>query len=263
MSDGRPIRLQKFLSQAGIASRRAAEELVRAGRVCVNGERVTELGSKVDPARDSVEVDGRKIRPARSVWIALNKPRGVVSTRRDPERRRTVYDALPPRFRRLFHVGRLDLDSEGLMLLTNDGDAAHRLLHPRYGVVREYEVELARRLAPVERDQLIAGVLLEDGPARADSIRTAGRGSAAFTRIRMALREGRKREVRRMLEAVGHRVRRLVRLRYGPIELGSLAPGEWRVLDATEVARLQSAGQEPRPTRPAQRGKWRSRADRS
>jgi 23S rRNA pseudouridine2605 synthase len=235
-----PVRLQKFLSQAGIASRRAAEELIRSGRVRVNGETVEELGTKVDPARDAVAVDGRIVRSAAPVWIAVYKPRGVVSTRSDPEGRRTLYDGLPPRFRRLFYVGRLDRVSEGLMLLTNDGDAAHRLLHPRYGVTREYEVSLVGRLTKAEGDRLLRGVTLEDGPARAESIRVTGRSPSGASRVRMVLREGRKREVRRMFEAVGHRVRRLVRIRYGPIELGELEPGAWRELTTAEIARVKA-----------------------
>jgi 23S rRNA pseudouridine2605 synthase len=234
-----PVRLQKFLSQAGIASRRAAEELIRSGRVRVNGETVAELGTKVDPSRDAVEVDGRMVRAAAPVWIAVYKPRGVVSTRSDPEGRRTLYDVLPPRFRRLFYVGRLDRISEGLMLLTNDGDAAHRLLHPRYGVSREYEVSLAGRLTKAERDRLLDGVTLEDGLARAESIRASGRSQTGASRVRIVLREGRKREVRRMFEAVGHRVRRLVRVRYGPVELGELEPGAWRELTDAEIARVK------------------------
>ncbi|MGH7340570.1 MAG: pseudouridine synthase [Candidatus Rokuibacteriota bacterium] len=235
-----PVRLQKFLSQAGIASRRAAEELIRSGRVRVNGETVAELGTKVDPSRDAVEVDGRMVRPAARVWIAVYKPRGLVSTRSDPEGRRTLYDVLPPRFRRLFYVGRLDRVSEGLMLLTNDGDAAHRLLHPRYGVSREYEVSLAGRLTKAERDRLLDGVTLEDGLARAESIRATGRSQTGASRVRIVLREGRKREVRRMFEAVGHRVRRLVRVRYGPVDLGELEPGAWRELTDAEVERIKS-----------------------
>ena len=239
-----PVRLQKFLSQAGVASRRAAEELIRAGRVRVNGAVVTELGVKVEPERDAVEVDGKSVRPAAATWIAVHKPRGVVSTRRDPEGRRTVYDVLPPRLRRLFHVGRLDRDSEGLMLLTNDGDAAHRLLHPRFEVEREYEVEVERRLDPAARRRLLEGVPLEDGVARATRVSQVAAAGGGPRRVRVVLREGRKREVRRLFDAVGNPVLRLVRVRYGPIALGDLAPGAWRPLTQAEVARITASSQD-------------------
>lgn len=235
-----PVRLQKFLSQAGIASRRAAEELIRAGRVRVNGVVITEMGVKVAPERDRVEIDGKRVRSAVRVWLAVHKPVGVMSTRSDPEGRRTIYDLLPPRYRQLFYVGRLDLNSEGLMLLTNDGDAAQLLLHPRHQVEREYEVVVAGRLSPGERKRLLQGVVLEDGPAKAAAVRVLGRATAEGTRLRIALREGRKHEVRRMLQAVGHRVRQLVRVRYGPIELGNLAPGEFRRLSESEIARIDT-----------------------
>lgn len=232
-----PVRLQKYLSRAGIASRRAAEGLILAGRVRLNGQPVTQLGVKLDPERDVVEVDGRKIRLAERLWVAVHKPRGVVSTRKDPQGRGTVYDSLPPRFRRLFHVGRLDLDSEGLMLLTNDGDAAHRLMHPRFGVERVYEVEVEGRPREAHLRRLVEGIQLEDGVARATSAERI-RVTASTSRLRLTLREGRKREVRRMMDAIGCPVRRLVRLRYGPIQLGDLAPGCSRVLDRDEVERI-------------------------
>jgi pseudouridine synthase len=237
------IRLQKFLSRAGVASRRAAEELIRAGRVRVNGAAVTELGVKVEPEHDAVEVDGKPVRAAAATWIAVHKPRGVVSTRRDPEGRRTVYDVLPPRLRRLFYVGRLDRDSEGLMLLTNDGDAAHRLLHPRFEVEREYEVEVERRVDPAARRRLLEGVPLEDGVARVIRMSQPSVGDGP-RRLRVVLREGRKREVRRLFEAVGHPVLRLVRVRYGPVALGDLAPGAWRPLTSAEVARITGPSQD-------------------
>lgn len=240
MSEDASVRLQKFLSQAGVASRRAAEALMQAGRVRVNGRPATEPGTKVDPARDVVEVDGRRIRPARPVWIALHKPRGYVTTRRDPEGRATVYALLPPQHRRLFHVGRLDFDSEGLLLLTNDGDTAERLQHPRYEVDRVYDVEVAGALSDDARRRLLAGVALEDGPARARGLRRRRGAPAGHERWAVTMREGRKREVRRMFDAVGCPVRRLVRVRYGPIELGSLAAGAWRELTAAEVRALRT-----------------------
>jgi 23S rRNA pseudouridine2605 synthase len=241
MTAGQGVRLQKFLSQAGVASRRQSETLIANGRVKVNGGVVTELGTRVDPARDEVEVDGRRVRPAREEWYALHKPRGYVSTRSDPEARATVYDLLPQRLHGLFYVGRLDYDSEGLVLLTNDGDTAHRLLHPRFGVEREYEVELDRNAEIDLAARLEAGVELDDGPARAQSARRT-----APKRVLLTLREGRKREVRRMLAACGHDVRRLRRVRYGPIRLGDLEPGAWRPLERGELQALRRSTRPPR-----------------
>lgn len=234
------VRLQKYLSQAGVASRRKAEQLITAGRVRINGTVVTELGVRVQPGRDRVQVDGRRIQPALSEWYALHKPRGYMSTRSDPEGRPTLYELVPPALQKLFYVGRLDYDSEGLVLLTNDGDTAHRLLHPKYGVEREYEVELASDIESDALDRLRRGVELEDGPARAE---TARRRSGNM--ISLTLREGRKREVRRMLEEVGHTVKRLRRTRYGPIRLGTLRVGEWRHLDERELNALQKSTQRP------------------
>jgi 23S rRNA pseudouridine2605 synthase len=228
------VRLQKFLSQAGVASRRASEELITGGRVRINGSVVTELGVRVDPKRDKVEVDGRRIRQAPSAWYALHKPRGYMTTRSDPEGRPTLYDLLPQPMRRLFYVGRLDFDSEGLILLTNDGDTANRLLHPRYGIDREYDVELAEPIESEPLDRLRRGVELEDGPARVETVRRR-----SGTRVMVTVREGRKREVRRLFAAIGNRVIRLRRVRYGPIRLGTLPVGEWRHLEERELQALQ------------------------
>jgi 23S rRNA pseudouridine2605 synthase len=233
----RGVRLQKFLSQAGVASRRAAESLITAGRVRVDGRVITELGTRVDPSRAVVEVDGRRIRPAATRWIALHKPRGVLSTRRDPGGGRTVYDLLPDEHAALFYVGRLDRDSEGLILLTNDGDAAQRLLHPRYGVERVYDIATTRPVTAAERAALLRGVPLEDGVARAHALRSLP-AQAGLTRTRLILLEGRKREVRRMFAALDHDVVRLRRTRYGPIRLGNLRPGQWRELTEDEIAAL-------------------------
>lgn len=227
------VRLQKFLAQAGVASRRASEELIVAGRVTINGRAATELGVRVDPARDDVRVDGRRVRPATEQWFALHKPRGYLSTRSDPEGRRTLYELVPPPMRRLFYVGRLDFDSEGLVLLTNDGDTAHRMLHPRYGMEREYDVELDRAIDDDALQQLRRGVQLDDGRARAHTARRRG-----GNRVLLTLREGRKREVRRMFSELGYSVKRLRRVRYGPIRLHDMAPGEWRALEPREVSAL-------------------------
>ncbi|HEY8468577.1 MAG TPA: pseudouridine synthase [Longimicrobiales bacterium] len=236
---GEQIRLQRLLSMAGLASRRQAEELIRAGRVRVNGERVTELGVRVDPAVDRVEVDGRLVEPARPVWIALHKPKGYVTTRRDPQGRPTIYDLLPPTFAGLFHVGRLDADSEGLLLLTNQGEVAHRLLHPRYGVDRVYEVEVAGRVTAATERRILEGIELEDGIARARALERVPGAPPGTTRLRVTMRDGRKRIVRRLLAAAGHPVRRLVRLSHGPVRLGRLRPGAWRRLTPAEVAALE------------------------
>ncbi len=234
-------RLQKYLSQAGVASRRKAEELILAGRVRVNGTVVRELGSKVEAGRDAVEVDGRRVESAETVWLALHKPRGYVTTRQDPEGRPTVYELVPPEHHGLFYVGRLDYDSEGLVLLTNEGEVANRLMHPRYGTERVYEVEIAGEVSAAALRQLRTGVELEDGPARVESA-VRVKGAPGRTRLRVTLLEGRNREVRRMFRVLGHRVERLVRVSYGPVRLGQLAPGAWRRLTANEMLSLSAAG---------------------
>jgi pseudouridine synthase len=232
------VRLQKFLANAGVASRRKAEQLIEAGRVAVNGTIVSEMGTKVDPATDTVAVDGKPVRRAEPVWIALHKPAGYVSTRDDPQRRPTIYDLLPISLRGLFYVGRLDVNSEGLMLLTNAGDAAHRLLHPSFEVQRVYDVIVRGDVAQKAVDRLLSGVELEDGVAKAASVRVLRAADGKRSRMRLVLREGRKREVRRMLRAVGHEVLRLRRTSYGPIKLGNLPPGKWRQLSSAELRAL-------------------------
>ena len=237
------MRLQKFLSRAGVASRRAAEQMIRDGRVRVNGETVREMGVTVS-ADDRVVVDGREVEPEAPVWVMLHKPPGYVTTRDDPQGRPTVYDLLPERHRSLFHVGRLDLDSEGLLLLTNQGGVANRLMHPRHEVDRVYRVDVAGRVSGDERRRLLDGIELEDGPARAHEVDVvaetpAGPGRRPGSRVRVVMREGRKREVRRLFDALGHPVQRLVRERLGPIRLGELPAGEWRELSEAEVAALR------------------------
>jgi 23S rRNA pseudouridine2605 synthase len=260
-----PVRLQKYLSQAGVASRRASEGLIEAGRVSVNGSVVTELGTRVDPEGDAVMVDGKLVEPAPRTWVALHKPVGYVTTRSDPEGRSTVYDLLPAELHGLFYVGRLDYDSEGLLLLTNDGDATHRLLHPSFGAERVYEAVVEGR--PDERvmRQLVEGVQLDDGLAVARHAERGERVQGGVV-VRVTLAEGRKREVRRMLAAVGHPVRRLRRVRYGPVQLGELPAGQWRELTRRELSALaRLARREPRPRgagggRGATRGRARGAA---
>jgi 23S rRNA pseudouridine2605 synthase len=232
-------RLQKVLAAAGFGSRRSAEELIRAGRVTVDG-RVARLGERVDPRVSRIAVDGVPV-PAHPElrYFALNKPRGVTTTLRDPHASRTVAALLPPG-PRVFPVGRLDRDSEGLLLLTNDGALAHRLQHPRYGVEKEYLVEVEGDVSRRVLARLLAGVPLEDGVARALRASVMQRASGR-TSLRLVMGEGRKREVRRMLGALGLAVRRLVRVRVGPVRLGRLRPGEVRTLAPGEVAALYRA----------------------
>ncbi len=232
-------RLQKVMAAAGIASRRASELLISAGRVTINGA-VATLGDRVDVATDIVEVDGERIIVDTTMrYLILNKPQGFVSTTSDPEGRPTVMD-LVNLDERLYPVGRLDQDTEGLLFLTNDGELANRLLHPSYGVERTY---LALVPGPVRREvmrNLTAGVELDDGPARPKRVRVVEehRGKAL---LEVVMTEGRKREVRRMLAAVGLPVERLARVAFGGVELGDLRQGKWRFLDRPEIARLHAA----------------------
>lgn len=233
-----PERLQKYLARCGIASRRGAERLILEGRVQVNGSVVSTLGAKVDPARDLVQVDGKVVRPVeRMYYLALNKPPGYVTTVVDPYNRPTVMDLVPFPVR-VYPVGRLDADSEGLLLLTNDGYLAHQLIHPRYGVDKEYYVQVSGEITREKLQKLRLGVQLEDGvtaPARVRVLRRDGMTGW----LSVTIREGRKRQVRRMMAAVGLNVLRLVRVRIGPVRLGRLAPGKFRALTPAEVARLQ------------------------
>ena len=210
------------------------------GRVRVNGQVVTELGVRVVPGQDIVEVDGQRVEDrgnAKSTWVAFHKPVGVLTTRRDPHGGTTVYDLLPAEIQRLKYVGRLDRDAEGLLLLTDDGDAAHRLQHPSGEVEREYSVEVAGAVGPDVVARLLAGVELEDGPAKARRARVIEVGRIAST-VSLVLTEGRKREVRRMMSAVGHPVLKLTRVRFGSVKLGDLEAGAWRPLTETERERL-------------------------
>jgi 23S rRNA pseudouridine2605 synthase len=235
------VRLQKVLAAAGVGSRRHCEEMIGDGRVEVDGEVVRRFGARVDPQRQVIRVDGRRI-PAREdlVYLALNKPPGVLTTMSDTRGRPTIAEFLGDRAERLFHVGRLDYDTEGLMLLMNDGELAHRLAHPRYGVVKTY---LADVQGPVPKDlgrRLITGVELADGVASADKFRVVERaGSRALVEI--TLHEGRKHIVRRMLAEAGHPVKRLVRTNVGPVALGSLRPGSTRQLTTREIGDLYAA----------------------
>jgi 23S rRNA pseudouridine2605 synthase len=225
-----PVRLNRYLASAGVGSRRAVDELIRAGRVTVNGE-VGELGAAVGDG-DVVAVDGRTVAPQELAYLMLHKPSGVVTTASDPQRRRTVVDLVESP-QRVYPVGRLDRDTTGLLLLTNDGELANRLAHPRHGVDKTYVVEVEGDPPPEAIRRLAEGVELDDGPTAPARARRLGAG-----RLELVIHEGRNRQVRRMCEAVGHPVRRLHRTAYGPLELGTLAPGHWRPLTTEEVAAL-------------------------
>jgi 23S rRNA pseudouridine2605 synthase len=235
----RPERLQKLLAAAGLGSRRACEELIAAGRVEVNGH-VARLGERADAARDRITVDGAPL-PLREglVYYLVNKPAGVVSTAADPQGRPTIL-GLVPATPRVFPVGRLDLATEGLVVLTNDGELAHRLTHPSFGVEKEYLVEVSRPFSKQALGRLRRGVQLDDGPAAPALVKQLGPATA-----RVVVREGRNRLVRRMMEAVGYEVSRLVRTRVGPVKDASLAPGSWRQLTPPEVMGLWDAAGGP------------------
>jgi 23S rRNA pseudouridine2605 synthase len=232
-------RLQRSLARAGFGSRRACEELIAAGRVEING-RVATLGDRLDPAMDQVRVDGSKVNVNPELrTFALHKPRGVTTTMRDPHAERDLSGFLPKGVH-VFPVGRLDRDTEGLLLLTNDGSLAHRLTHPRYAIEKEYLAEVGRPPSQRQLARLRRGVELDDGTARAVDARSAG-GAGGRGGVRLVMIEGRKREVRRMLDAVELPVRRLVRVRVGPIRLGKLGPGEVRELGPEDVRALYRA----------------------
>jgi len=231
-------RLQRLLARAGYGSRRACEELIVEGRVTLNGN-VATLGDRADPLEDRLQVDGLEVNLDPNVkYFALHKPPGVVTTMRDPQGRRDISAYLPEDGPRVFPVGRLDRDSEGLLLLTNDGELANALMHPRFEVEKEYLAEVEGVPTPKHIGQLRRGVELEDGHARAKSARVAGR-SGDRGAVRLVMTEGRKREVRRLLAAVGLPVTRLVRVRVGAVRLGGLPPGERRELTLDEVVALR------------------------
>ena len=261
------VRLQKLIAGTGLASRRKAEEMIVAGRVMVNGKTVTELGTKVDPGRDHVKVDGKHLSAAQPfVYLMLNKPKNVVSTLDDPGGRTTVKDYLHGVSVRVFPVGRLDFDSEGLMLLTNNGELAQAMLHPRYHVPKTYLIKVKGVVPDEDIKQLEAGVRLEDGmtgPAQVRKVRKV----EANSWLEITIREGRKHQVKRMLESVGRRVIKLLRVRMGPLMLGDLEPGEFRFLTDREAnalrrlveERVASVGDTPAPApsrKPGRREGW-------
>ena len=229
------MRLNAYLARAGVASRRRADELIRAGRVRVNGE-PGELNTAVGK-HDVVDVDGERVERQRLTYVLLHKPAGVVTTASDPQGRRTVVELVPAE-PRVVPVGRLDVDTTGALLLTNDGDLAHRLAHPRYGVPKVYEADVEGSPSPDALARLRDGIELEDGLTAPAIVRIVTRGTRA-SRLELTLHEGRKHQVKRMCEAVGHPVRQLHRVRYAELELTGLKPAEWRELTASEVAALR------------------------
>ncbi|HWS58814.1 MAG TPA: pseudouridine synthase [Actinotalea sp.] len=235
------VRLQKVLAGAGLGSRRACEQIIAAGRVRVDGVVVRELGVRVDPTSAVVHVDDLRLQLDTSlVTIALNKPLGVVSTLHDPNGRPCLDQYVKDRPERLFHVGRLDAETEGLLLLTNDGELANRLSHPSHGVPKTYLATLEGRVKPAVGVRLRAGIELDDGPVTVDDY-TLIDATGGASMVEVVLHEGRNRVVRRMFDAVGHPVTRLVRTQVGPVRLGDLRPGRTRVLGRTELGSLMSA----------------------
>jgi len=235
------IRLQKLLAQSGVASRRKCEELMLEGHVEVDGEVVTRLGTKVDPRTAVIRVDGKRLPPvSEQVYLVLNKPRGVVSTMSDPEGRRNLGDLVADRPERLFHVGRLDTDTSGLILLTNDGDFAQRMAHPSYEVDKTYVAEVGGEVQRRTVKQLLDGVVLDDGPVTVSQVRVV-QATAAKSIVELVIHEGRNRIVRRLLDHVGHPVRRLTRTAIGPVRLGRLAVGGLRELSPAELGELLDA----------------------
>jgi 23S rRNA pseudouridine2605 synthase len=232
-------RLNKIIADAGIASRRAADQLILEGRVSVDGEIISELGGKYDPEINDVKVDGESLRINKSkTYLAFHKPAGIISTMSDPEGRANLGDYFKDRKDRLYHVGRLDKDSEGIILLTNDGDLAHRATHPSYGLEKRYLVEVEGEFNKHMSDQLLQGVRLEDGLARAMKVVHARAISKNHHWVEITIHEGRFHIIRRLIESLGLKVLRLIRLDFGPINLGDMKPGRHRVLNSREMTNL-------------------------
>ena len=232
-------RLNKIIADAGIASRRAADQLILDGRVSVDGEIIIELGGKYDPEINDVKVDGESLKINKSkTYLAFHKPAGIISTMSDPEGRANLGDYFKDRNDRLYHVGRLDKDSEGLILLTNDGDLAHRATHPSYGLEKRYLVEVEGEFNKQLSDQLLQGVRLEDGLARAIKVVHVRAVSKNHHWVEITIHEGRYHIIRRLIESLGTKVLRLIRLEFGPIALGDMKVGRHRVLNSQEMTNL-------------------------
>ncbi len=231
------VRLQKFLADAGVASRRASEQLIVAGQVQVNGELVRKLGSKVDPLHDHVTVDGKPVRIKRKLYIALNKPRGCVCSRKDEHQRPTIYELLPKEWDNVYSVGRLDYDTEGLIFLTNDGEFALRLTHPRYGIRKKYVALVTGRVEVEMMQKFVQGVFHDGEKLKAEKARIIS-ASLSKSTVELELSEGKNREVRRLFESQGKTVKRLERVQVGKIKIGELKPGKWRTLTESEIKSL-------------------------
>ncbi len=229
------MRLNRFLAAAGLGSRRHCDELIAEGRVTINGQPCANFGTQVE-ATDHVKVGNRRVRPAETLTLVLHKPAGFVSTRRDPNATDTIYDLLPAKFSRLFNIGRLDAQTEGLLLMTSDGDLAQQLTHPRYKVEKEYEVTLDRRWDPARGQKLLDGVFLDGKRARLARLHPIGP-----TRVRVILQQGLNRQIRRMFYEIGYEVEKLVRTRIGHLHLGELPRGHWRPLTKSELTSLRQS----------------------
>lgn len=231
------VRLQKFLADAGVASRRASEELIQGGHVTVNGKTVTELGSKVDPDSDSVSVDGQKVRVKKKLYIAFNKPPKVICSKADPEKRNSCHDYFPREWAHLQSVGRLDFLSEGLIFYTNDGEFALRLTHPRYQVRKKYMVTVKGEVTPELLRSFQKGIFSEGELLRVAEGRIL-KSNQSHSLVELTLVEGKNREIRRLFETIGFEVERLQRVQIGPIKLGQLPKGKWRTLTGPEIKSL-------------------------
>jgi 23S rRNA pseudouridine2605 synthase len=231
------VRLQKFLAEAGVASRRAGEQMIVAGRVTVNGQTVLKLGAKVESVHDHVAVDGKVVRAKRKLYVALNKPRGLVCSRNDELERPTIYELLPREWGHLHSVGRLDFNSEGLIFLSNDGEFSLRLTHPRYGVRKKYVATVEGRIETDMLGRFTRGLWYDGEKLKAEKARMVS-SSAAQSVVELELAEGKYREVRRLFESQGRTVKRLVRVQIGKIKLGELRPGKWRTLTEPEIRSL-------------------------
>ncbi len=227
------MRLNRFLSSAGLGSRRGVEELITSGQVRLNGHVVTDLATKVGPD-DAVKVGSRLIRSEQKITVLLNKPRGYLCTASDERDRKTIFELLPANWPRVYHVGRLDKDSEGLLLVTNDGDLSLALTHPRYKIEKEYEVLLDKPFNPKDREKVLRGFHIMGGRAKAERL-----DILAPTHLRLTLTQGIKRQIRLMLYELGYEVERLARVRLGPLKIGEMRPGEWRLLTGKEIAALK------------------------
>jgi 23S rRNA pseudouridine2605 synthase len=231
------VRLQKFLAEAGVASRRASEQIILDGRVSVNGEAVRELGTKVDPAHDHITLDGAPLRQKKKLYVALNKPRGYVCSRKDDRERRVIGELLPKEWNNLYSVGRLDYDSEGLIFLTNDGEFSLHLTHPRYGVRKKYLATVEGRVEQEMLQRFTHGIIHEGEKLQVDRARALSVHNSSSL-VELELTEGKNREIRRLFESQGLKVSRLVRMQIGRIKLGELRSGKWRILTEGEIKSL-------------------------